>query len=126
LRPSRYSDELIKGCESFGINYIGEDLVVEADFCGIYSGRDRDKLNESGLSLERRYEVARTIAESPWKFECVLREIHRIREHNVFVAEVVRALRTRKASRQDWLYHDEFQYYSRGRALGELFEIGKD
>ncbi|MDD5253652.1 MAG: flavin reductase family protein [Candidatus Nanoarchaeia archaeon] len=122
LRPSRNSNQSIRGCKRFAINYIGSDLVKEADFCGIYSSRDTDKFKETGLNLDFDQEIP-MIVESPLSLECVLKNITRMGEHDVFFGEVNKAIRRNEES--SWLYHDNFEYFGNGNQLGSLFQIGK-
>lgn len=122
LRPSRYSNKLIRTNRLFAINYISEDLVKEADFCGIYSGKDVNKFKSTGLTLDLT-QTAPMVLEAPLSLECSLKNISRIGEHDVFFGEVMKAVRRRSES--DWLYHDNFVYFSRNGNLGKLFEEGK-
>ena len=43
VRPSRYSYELLKETGEFVINLTPAQLVRQADWCGVRSGRDEDK-----------------------------------------------------------------------------------
>jgi len=52
-----------------------------------------------------------------------LKEVHRIREHDMFFGEVIRAIKRREED--DWLYHDNFEYFSKRGSLGKLFEVGR-
>jgi len=122
LRPSRYSNKIIRNIKQFAINYVGADLVKEADFCGIHSGRDTDKFRTTGLTLDLDFKTP-MISESPLSLECVLKDIQRIGEHDVFFGEVTRAIR--RENENSWLYHDNFEYFGNGYQLGGLFQIGK-
>lgn len=122
LRPSRYSNELIKTNKLFTINYIGADLVKEADFCGMHSGRDVDKFKKTGLTLDIT-QTTPMISEAPLSLECSLTDISRIGEHDVFFGEILKSVRRRDES--DWLYHDNLIYFSKNGDLGRLFEEGK-
>ena len=43
IRPSRYSNEIIRQSGEFVINLTTLPLITAADFCGVKSGRDIDK-----------------------------------------------------------------------------------
>ncbi len=45
-----FSGEAIKENEDFTVNIASVDIMKEADFCGIRSGRDMDKFEETGLT----------------------------------------------------------------------------
>lgn len=53
IRPQRYSYGLIKESGEFVINLTTAALVRAADFCGVKSGRDMDKLAACGLTALR-------------------------------------------------------------------------
>ena len=122
LRPSRYSNEVIRNNKQFAINYVGADLVKEADFCGIHSGKDTDKFKATGLTLDLEHRIP-MISESPLSLECELRNIRRIGKHDVFFGNVTRAIKRRNEN--NWLYHDNLEYFGNGQLLGNLFKIGK-
>lgn len=122
LRPSRHSNQVIKSNRLFVINYVGADLVKEADFCGIYSGRDTDKFKKTGLSIDPNQEIP-MISESPLSLECALKDVSRIGEHDVFFGDVKKAVR--RKNERNWLYHDNFEYFGNGNLIGNLFQRGK-
>jgi len=90
LRQNRYSYKIIENCKEFVLNLTTEDMVKAVDFCGVKSGRDVDKIKETGLSLERATIVkAPMVKESPISIECVVKEIKKLGSHDMFIAEVV-------------------------------------
>ena len=52
LRPSRLTNELVRQSGVFALNLTTRSLVRAADFCGVRSGRDTDKLAELSLHTE--------------------------------------------------------------------------
>ena len=119
LRPSRYSNSLIRHSKKFGINYISSNLVKEADYCGIYSGKNTDKLKVTGLTVDD----SNLINETSLSLECSLKDIKKIGEHDVFFGKVTKAVKRKEE--YDWLYHDNFEYFSKRGSLGKLFEVGR-
>jgi len=92
ISPSRYSHELFHNSPDFTINVPTKDLVEEAMFCGMSSGRNMDKFMESGLSTREGKMVRSPIIEDcPVVFECVKTEAIDIGDHTWFFGEVVRA-----------------------------------
>lgn len=91
IRPSRFSNEIIKNTQEFCINLPSAELVKIADFCGTKSGRDLDKFKECNLNkiksdcIESPY-----IEECPINLECRVLEVKKYASHEVFIAEVVK------------------------------------
>lgn len=50
IRPSRYTYEYIEKGESFTASFFGEEYRQALSFCGSHSGRDCDKVVETGLT----------------------------------------------------------------------------
>lgn len=136
VRPERYSYDLIKESGEFVINLPTEALVRSIDFCGVRSGRNMNKIETCGLSLEPGETVsAPLIAESPVHLECKVTQILPLGTHHMFLAKIT-------AVRVDERYVDETgrlcmekcrlasyihgTYYATGRALGKFgFSVKK-
>jgi flavin reductase (DIM6/NTAB) family NADH-FMN oxidoreductase RutF len=50
VRPSRYTYELIEREKYFSLSFFGEGNRRILQFCGAHSGRDTDKIAETGLT----------------------------------------------------------------------------
>lgn len=90
LRPSRYSYEIIRETGEFVINLTTEELTRAADFCGVRSGRQTDKFQETGLTPDPSSMLrhAPGILESPVNIECKVWEIQQLGSHHLFLAHV--------------------------------------
>ena len=90
VRPSRYSNELIKKSKEFIINIPDSKMVEVCNFCGSKTGRDIDKFKVLGLHKEKGF-VLNTpmIKECPISIECYVRQILNLGSHDVFIGEVV-------------------------------------
>ncbi len=83
------SGEIKKNGE-FTVNIATVDIMVEADFCGITSGRDVDKFREAGLTkMESKIVSAPIIKECPLNLECKLTGTGLFGSTNHFVGEIV-------------------------------------
>ena len=51
VRPQRYSHQMIEETGEFVINLTTRKLAFAADYCGVKSGRDRDKIKDMHLTL---------------------------------------------------------------------------
>lgn len=90
VRPSRYSYHLIEESGEFVINLVTRSLVRACDYCGVKSGRDTDKLKDTGLTLCSVDGVSvKGIAESPINIGCRVVEKRELGSHTIFMAEVV-------------------------------------
>jgi flavin reductase (DIM6/NTAB) family NADH-FMN oxidoreductase RutF len=58
VRPSRYTYELLEQSGDFTVNLLPKSMASVLSFCGTYSGRQRDKLGEQGLSTTPGRRVA--------------------------------------------------------------------
>lgn len=90
VRPERYSHGLIKETGEFVINLTTADLVKTADFCGVKSGRDINKFEQTGLKTLQASKVACPLLEaSPVSLECKVKEVKSLGSHDMFLAEIV-------------------------------------
>lgn len=130
IRPSRYSNELIRQSGEFVINVPTVKLAKAVDLCGVKSGRDTDKFKLAGLTAAICEKIgAPQVAESPVSLECKVKEITSLGSHDVFLAEVVavdvdekfinskQALDLEKAG---LLAYAHGFYYALGRKIGKF------
>jgi flavin reductase (DIM6/NTAB) family NADH-FMN oxidoreductase RutF len=95
--PDRFSYELIKEDQDFGINIPTKDMIESVEFCGLNSGRDVDKFNATGLTpMEPTIIKSKLITECPVNLECkVVKELYLSSEfsatHDWFIGRVVTA-----------------------------------
>lgn len=89
IRPERYSYDIIKETGEFVINLTTEELVNATDYCGVRSGRDVDKYEQTGLTPCMSKTIkAPGIAESPVCLECKVKQDITLGSHTMFIAEV--------------------------------------
>ncbi len=89
VRPSRYSHELIEDSGEFVINLTTAELIRAADFCGVHSGRDKDKFKLCNLTPEPSESVAcPSIAESPVNLECKVFQKISLGSHDMYLADI--------------------------------------
>jgi len=90
VRPSRYSYEILNETKEFAINLVTKDLIEEARFCGIKSGRDYDKFKETKLTkLKADIIASPLIEECPVNLECKVFETIDLGTHRMYMADVV-------------------------------------
>lgn len=89
VKPERFSYHMIEESGEFVVNLTTEELTYAVDYCGVRSGKDVDKFKEMKLHKEKASCVAAPmIAESPVNIECIVKSIHKLGSHHMFVAEV--------------------------------------
>jgi flavin reductase (DIM6/NTAB) family NADH-FMN oxidoreductase RutF len=79
VRPSRFTHGLMERASAFSVNVPGGDLAGACAFCGSRSGRDADKMAETGLTAKGGLELdVPFIAECPVHYECRIVQRNRI------------------------------------------------
>lgn len=90
VRPERYSHGIIRETGEFVVNLVTKDLVKATDYCGVKSGRDVDKFQETNLTRQPSCHVSCPgIAESPVNIECRVRQVIPLGSHDLFLADVL-------------------------------------
>ena len=88
LHKSHFTNIGIHENKAFSINIPNTELVVKTDFCGIVSGRRRDKSIVFKTS-DSTTNHAPLINECPINIECELIMVHRVNQMEIFIGEVV-------------------------------------
>ncbi len=90
LSPKRYSYGLIEKSKEFIINFIPYSLVEAAEFCGTHSGRNTDKLCQTGLTLTPAQKLTTPLIKEGYAhLECTLVKTVPLGDHTLMVGEVV-------------------------------------
>lgn len=90
IRPSRLSHDIISQTKEFVINLPTVNMVTAVDFCGVKSGRDVNKFEETGLTPIASSNIAAPqILQCPVSVECKVVDIKKLGSHDMFVAEIV-------------------------------------
>ncbi len=85
-----YSGKEILKNKHFTVNIASVDIMVEADFCGITSGKDIDKFDKTGLTkMPSKHIPSPIIKECPLNFECKLVKSSLVGTTNHFVGEIL-------------------------------------
>jgi len=138
LREATYSYSNIMEQKAFTINIPSEDMVKEADYVGIVSGKTENKFETLGFTPVKSELVnAPYVDEFPFVLECKLLHILEIGRHTQFVGEILDA-KVEPAvqasnNNPDPLKMKPFYfdpgtrgYYSTGKRIGDAFGIGKE
>ena len=86
----RYSLEAIRHSREFVISLPSDKMAEATLFFGTRSGRELDKLKESGIKTEPAKDINSVLlSDAAANFECVLRSETETGDHYIFVGEVV-------------------------------------
>ncbi len=137
LRKATYSYGCIVERKAFTVGIACEGKMIEADYCGIASGRDGDKFAVSGLTHVRSDLVdAPYAAEFPVVLECRLLHTNEIGLHTQFIGEIIDVKADTDVCGEDGyldimkikpLIYDTSHkgYHGVGPLLGGAFSVGK-
>lgn len=138
IRPERHSHSIIKETGEFGLNLTTVKMARETDWCGVRSGRDYNKFEETGLTIEPAKEIkAPLIAESPISIECKVSQIIPLGSHDMFMANVVNIRANEQyidpqtgsfdMEKADLLVYSHGEYFSIGDFIGYFgWSVKKD
>jgi flavin reductase (DIM6/NTAB) family NADH-FMN oxidoreductase RutF len=129
VRKSRLSHEIISRTKAFVINLTTKDLAKVTDWCGVKSGRDFNKFEETKLTPIKAEKVnAPMILESPLNIECEVVEINELGSHDMFISKVVNINADKKLinpktnsfelEKANLLTYSHGKYYTIGEKLG--------
>ena len=90
LNHNRKTYENIRQNGEFVVNMVPASLAIEADYCGIKSGKSDDKLSATGLSTGSSDKVSVPLLnESPLNVECRLTLEVPLGEYRLLIAEIL-------------------------------------
>ena len=92
ISPRRYTYKLIKESREFTLNILDVNHVKQVHFLGTVSGRSRDKLKESGLTLSESKRVKPPhVEEALGVLECRVEKEVEAGDHVFFIARILEA-----------------------------------
>ena len=90
VRPERHSYKALHETGEFVVNLTTEKIAKATDFCGVRSGRDMDKFEQTGLIKGKAKKInAPVIEDSPVNIECRVKEVLELGSHHMFLADVL-------------------------------------
>ena len=137
LREATHSYNSIVERQAFTVGIACETQVAEADYCGIYSGRDGDKFAAAGLTpVWSELVDAPYAAEFPLCLECRLLHTVKIGLHTQFIGEIMNVLADESVLGEDGkpdimkvrpLVFDfvSHGYHAIGQRIGRAYSSGK-
>ncbi len=135
IRKGRDTLKGIDAMRCFSVNIPTSRMVKVVDFCGIYSGKDRDKSN---LFTIRRGDNPHIplINECPVNLECKLLHSLDLGSHTLIIGEIIQSYVREdclQGKKVDPLLVDPLiystsseTYHKLGQVVGHAFQIGKE
>ncbi len=136
-----FSGNEILNNKHFTVNIASADIMVEADFCGINSGKDVDKFQRTGFTkLPSKHIPSPIIKECPLNIECELVESSIVGRTNHFVGKILQVHMDTdklKDTEKPGSYIPEAmnpliymggarEYRTLGEKIGDAYSIGKN
>src|SRR5512137_1848320 len=90
LSKSHYTCGGIREHKEFSVNFPGLNLLEKTDYCGLVSGRDKDKSQIFTL-FHGALKHAPMIQECPLAFDCTLVDIVELPSNDLFIGEIAEA-----------------------------------
>lgn len=90
LGKRHHTNAGIRQHREFSVNFPGVDLLAETDYCGLVSGRDKDK-SKIFTVFHGWLKHAPMIQECPLTFACTLVNIVELPSNDLFIGEVAEA-----------------------------------
>lgn len=104
ISPERYSHNLIMDSGQLVINLPSRDIVRQVYYCGSVSGRDKDKLNETGLTPLAPGKVRPPLVkECIAHLECEVARSLKAGDHTLFIGEVLLAIVEKRLFDEYWM-----------------------
>ncbi|QTA82113.1 FMN-binding protein [Desulfonema limicola] len=137
IRKSRYTYKNIMENNAYTVNVPSEKYVKEADYFGIVSGSDVNKLEKTGLTPVKSELVhAPYVREFPMNLECKVVHFYDLGAHTHFVGEIMDVKVDDNLLDADGkpdiemirplIYSPEANVYSGvGTIIGKAFSVGK-
>ena len=90
VRPERHSYGIIRREMQFTLNLTTASMARATDWCGVRSGRDYDKWEQTGLTpVPGVRNTCFYVGESPLAIECRVKDIMELGSHHLFIADVL-------------------------------------
>ncbi|MFC2006807.1 flavin reductase family protein [Chloroflexota bacterium] len=137
FQHQRHTLKGIKQNGTFSVNIPSVDMVKEADYCGLVSGRDTDKVTDCKFNIfYGKLTNVPLISECPINLECHVVHILNLGSHEMVVGQIEEVYATdscltngepdvNKIKPFLWVVRPTNQYWEFGKPIGEAFNIGK-
>jgi flavin reductase (DIM6/NTAB) family NADH-FMN oxidoreductase RutF len=133
LQPHRYSLKGIYENRTFSVNVPSTELVKEADYCGLVSGAEEDKVKVCKFKVfYGNLKSAPLIEQCPINLECEVAHILNLGSHHLVIGKVVETYISKECLTDDRpdiakvrpFCFGPMKYYAIGEAIADAFKAG--
>jgi flavin reductase (DIM6/NTAB) family NADH-FMN oxidoreductase RutF len=134
LQKDRYTLEGIRKNGTFSVNVPSSNMIKQADFCGVYSGKEKDK-SSIFKAFYGTLETAPLIEECPLNLECKVLHYLDLGSHTLVVGEIIETYLSEDCLTNGKVNPEKIdpliyapgtmKYYRLGEDIGSAFKIGK-
>jgi len=134
IRPDRYTIKGMKQNQEFSVNIPSTDQVKEADYCGIISGAEVDKVEVCGFKVfYGKLGNAPLIEQCPVNLECTVVQSLELGSHELFIGRVEEAHisgdcltegRPDVTKIKPFIFTTAREYYAYGEEIARAFSVG--
>lgn len=92
IAPKRATHEQLLKEKEFGVNFVTKEYLKELWYCGSHTGRQFDKIKESGFTFEKAEKIKSLLIKEAFAvLECKLIDSKLYGDHTLFVGDVLSA-----------------------------------
>jgi flavin reductase (DIM6/NTAB) family NADH-FMN oxidoreductase RutF len=137
IRRERYTYQGIEENQTFSVNIPSEDLATETDYCGLVSGKKKDKVAACGFTVfYAKLKTAPLIEECPVNLECRLAQKVDFKTHVLCIGQIEEVHvnedcltngkpDVKKVRPLIFTSGNEDAYYGLGKRLASAYHVGK-
>jgi flavin reductase (DIM6/NTAB) family NADH-FMN oxidoreductase RutF len=138
LQHPRYTLKGILENNTFSINVPSQDILLETDYCGIFSGADTDKVADCKFHVfYGKTQNAPMVSECPINIECRVTQTVMLPSHRLIIGACEEVYATdscltdgepdiNKIKPFLWGARPTDEYWSFGKPIGKAHSMGKD
>ncbi len=98
IAPKRYTHSLIKSSGVFSVNFIDFQYLKLLVRLGSISGRDVDKIKDTGIELKQSLKLDVPVFKSAYAvYECSVQDIVKAGDHDLFIGKILSVYETDEA-----------------------------
>jgi flavin reductase (DIM6/NTAB) family NADH-FMN oxidoreductase RutF len=133
LQPHRYSLKGIYQNRTFSVNIPSQSQVKEADYCGLVSGRDTDKVKDCKFNVfYGNLKTAPMIEQCPVNIECEVSSILALGSHHLVIGKINEVYVSENCMTGDQPDIEKVKpfafgpgkYYGIGQPFADVFKVG--
>jgi len=135
MNKARYTLKGVKENGTFSVNVPSCDIIKKADYCGIYSGRKKDK-SQIFKIFYGELKTAPLIEECPINLECKALHYLDMKTHILIVGEIIETYVSRECVKDGKIDPEKIdppvyirstmKYHRVGEVLASAFNVGRE